>query len=692
MKNYILSLLLMISFTQNNYSQENQKVLDTITIKGQKKTFTTKNGNLKVDISNSIYRTISNPIDLLAKLPNIQISPDKETVTVIGKGIPILYLDNQKISSNDLNSLSVEDIKSIEIIKNPSSKYEAEGRVVIQITKKNNKKEGFKAVISENSSCQKYFNNYFGINSSVKKNKFEYKVNLNYNQITVWESNSNDFSIPSNSILSNYLAKAITKRPQFIYGCGLFYKISEDDYCSANLSQRIQKDIFDITTDTYNQQQNTINFIKTLNSNIETRKLTNSFINYNHKIKSIEGFLFTGFQYSNFRQKIESVIFNDYNENGFECSQKRNQQIGISVFSARSDFEKEFRNKIKLESGILYLQANSNTNFLIENQITSSYTQYNYKEKNIACYSQLSGNIKKVTISFGLRAENTIVKGKYTSENDSLVDKNYINLFPKTSIEIPIDSSKTITFNYAKSISRPNYSTTSQVSAYINPYFVWSNNINLDPSITDEVSINYEYKDKSIRLSYNKISHPVYNSTTYNETQNLLMFQTANFNQERGFNLEFTIPFKYKFWNTTNTISGIINKIENQQSIINQTKPYLYWYSNHTFKLPKEIEMSLTGWGITHRSEGVFERNALFTIDYAISKTFFKTFFCTISYNNIFRSIKYKENFTINRVSANGIYYTDTNLVSFSVKYTIGKIKNSEYKEKNIDENSNRIR
>jgi len=79
-------------------------------------------------------------------------------------------------------------------------------------------------------------------------------------------------------------------------------------------------------------------------------------------------------------------------------------------------------------------------------------------------------------------------------------------------------------------------------------------------------------------------------------------------------------------------------------------------------------------------------------MDFAVSKKLFKNLDCTISYNDIFRQIKYREYFTINGVSAKGIYYTDANLVSFSLKYTFGKIKNSEYKEKTVDENSGRIR
>lgn len=692
MQKIIIGIAILI--TQLLFSQEKTENLEEVKIKKEAKTFINKNGNIKLDVANSIFKSVSNTIDLLAKLPKIQVSLDKETISIIGKGSPLLYIDNQKVTINDLNSLSVDDIKTIEIINNPSSKYEANGRVVILITRKISKKECFKVEVSENASFQKRFNNYFGINSIIKKRKLEFKFNFNYNQIKVWERNGNDFSIPKYDIVSNYLVTAITKRPQFIFGTGVFYKINEDDYFSMNVSKRSQNDNFDIITDTYNQQQSNVNYINTLNSNNENRNFTNGFLNYNHKIKSIDGQLFTGFQYSNFNLQIASKILNNYNNTNFDLSQNRNQKIKIDVVSGRVDFEKKFRNKMKFELGTLSLQANSTTDFAVEtinpNKLTS--TNYNYKETNIAGYSNLSGTFNKVNYSFGLRVENTIAKGKNASDNNFLIDKKYTNLFPKGSVEIPIDSTNTITFDYAKSIARPNFSTTSQLSTYINPYFVWNNNINLNPTITDEVALTYQIKDKSVKLSYYKISNPVYYATSYDEVQNLLTFQTANFQKESGFNLDFTFPLKYKFWSSTNTINGIINTIEDKQSVVNESKPYLYYYSNHIFKLPKEIDLSLTGWGFTQRNEGIFQRNALFTMDLALSKTFFKSLNCTLSFNDIFRQLKFYENFTINNVTAKGVYFTDAHLISFAVKYTFGKIKNEAFKEKIIDENAGRIK
>lgn len=699
MKNTLIVLLSGVAFT-SGFSQNEIKndtipaQLEEIAVKGTGKAVVAKNGNIKLDISNTFFKTISNPLDLLSKLPKIQISPDKESITVVGKGAPLLYIDNQKVEMNELNSLAVEDIKSVEILNNPSSKYEANGRAVILITRKLGKKEGFKAVVTENASFKKYFNNYFGTNFSIKKNKLEIRSNFNYNQLVIWESNGNDFSIPSEAVVSNYLVKAVTKRPQFVYGSSVFYKINADDYLSFNFSGRSQKDGFDIITDTYNKEQNTENTIETTNVNDENRDFYSAFANYNHVIKSMDALVFTGFQYSNFHQSMAGLIYNNYNDTDFELTQKRDQEFTISVFSGRADFEKTFKNEMKLELGALYLQAGSDTGFSAKNFNPESKmdSEYHHLERNNAAYSQLSGTINKWHYTAGLRIENTFVKGKFKLENGLPVNKNYTDIFPKFEVEMPIDSTKSVSFRYAKSISRPNFSATSQATAYINPYFAFANNINLDPTITDEIAVNFQRNEMSVSISYSKKKDPVYYGSTYDSSQHLLTLKPINFEKESGFNLEFTIPFSYRFWTTTNVFSAILNKIEDNAAVMKESKPYGYWYSNNTFKLPKEITFTITGWGLTKQKEGIFETKGLFTVDTAVSKTLLKHFDCTLSYTDIFRKQNTYIDNTINSVIAKGRYFSDTHMLSLSVKYSFGKLKNSEFKEKDIDENASRIR
>lgn len=684
-KNQILKIeLIKINFTE----------LNGIVVEGNKKTFTNSNGNIKVDIANSIFKAIPNPIDLLSQLPSIQISGDKESISIVGRGNPLIYIDNQRVGINDLNTLSVEDIKTIEIIKNPSSKYEAEGRAVILITRKFSKKDRFETTISEVASFKKKFNNYLGMNSSFKKNKTEVKANFNYNQLNPWEGAANTLEIENDNIASNFIAESYSKRRQFILGSGLYHQINENDYFSFNLSGRIQKDNDKNTTTTFHNQNNIQNEIETVNNNDEKRNFLNSFVNYNKKIKCLDIDLFTGIQFSNFNQNSNSIIQNNYNNTQFDITQNRNQKFNVNVYSGRTDLEKSFKNEMKWEIGALYLSAEASTNFELLDFISNNNenSNYNFKEKNIAGYTQFSGKIKKISYSIGLRAENTNIEGKYRNNRSFLIDKNYINFFPKIQFDIPVDSTKTISFNYAKSILRPNYSSTSQISIYTNPYLVYSRNINLNPTITDEISGTFQYKNKSLKLIFYQSKDPVNFSFSYDSSVNLITFNSINYAKESGLNLEFMLPFKKRSWSSENSFNLIYNKIEDKSAVFNESKPYLYYYSNHIFELPKEFHFSITGWGFTERKEGVFKRNSLFIMNFALSKTLLKNFDCTFSFNDIFRNMNFNEDFTINDITSKGIYNTDTREISFSIRYKFGKIKDSNYQERDIDENSNRIR
>ena len=115
-------------------------------------------------------------------------------------------------------------------------------------------------------------------------------------------------------------------------------------------------------------------------------------------------------------------------------------------------------------------------------------------------------------------------------------------------------------------------------------------------------------------------------------------------------------------------------------------------FANFT-KSPLKNTVSTTVWGITTQYEGVYERRQPeFIMDLAISKTFFKKWDCTFGFNDVFKSFVYKEKFTINNISSKSNYLSDTHEISFGIRYSFGKIKKSEFNEKNINEDENRIR
>ncbi|WP_025665976.1 outer membrane beta-barrel family protein [Aquimarina megaterium] len=673
--------------------KENTVILDEVTVKAIKNNITMANGNLKIRIENSVLESLPSTVDILSKLPGIQISPNQESISVVGKGTPLIYMDNQKIDIDQLKSLSVENIKDIELIDNPSAKYEAEGRNLILITRKQNSLDGYNIKLSEIISFKRRFNNYLGVHSNYKNNALELRGNFNYNQLGPWEGADSMLNVLDQDIKSQYQVRATGPRPQFITGGGFFYQLNKNDYISGQVNLRAQTDKFPIKTNTLLQDQSIEDHIITEGQNDEKRNFLSSNINFNKKITHTSN-LFFGLQYSNYVRHLKSHIFNNINEAGFELSQNRNQRYEIGVFASKIDIDKNFGEHTKLEIGGSLSNANALalSSFEFINPIDKKISKYDYRESIYASYIQLSGNLNKIEYSTGVRSETNIVKGGFRNANELLVNRKQTRLFPKIRINIPIDSTKSITLNYGTVINRPNYLNASSISTFINPFVEFSRNVNLKSTTIEEISTTLQYKKYTCNISYYTENNPVFYNVAYNNTENRVISSPQNFEKESGYQIRFANTATYRFWNTTNSLTLVHNSIKNPTAVTKQSKPYLYYYSNNEFKLAAKTTLGLNFWGFTRRNQGVFERNALFIMNASVSKTYFENLQIAVNFNDIFRNMTYKDKYTSNNIAVQDTFYVDGNEISFSIKYSFGKIKKLSFKNKDVDDNLNRIR
>src|SRR5690606_1066884 len=132
------------------------------------------------------------------------------------------------------------------IVKNPSAKYEADGRVVVLVTLIKKNIEGYTISLSETLDFRRKFSNYFGISLNAKSKKFEIKANFDYNQLQPWDSNGFDYNLNDIGLESGYRVIVETKRPELKGGLGLHYQINDGDYISysSNVRSRNDKDSF----------------------------------------------------------------------------------------------------------------------------------------------------------------------------------------------------------------------------------------------------------------------------------------------------------------------------------------------------------------------------------------------------------------------------------------------------------------
>jgi hypothetical protein len=672
----------------------NEKVsnIEEVKISGKRKTFQIQNGNINIDIANSSLNKVATSTDLLAKLPFITIDSNGEGLSMVGKGIPLLYIDNQKVDFTTLSALSVDDIKSVEIIRNPSAKYEAEGKAVIKVILKNSKKEGYKITLNETATFNKRFSNNFSANYQQKKNKTEWKLNAAYNQIQHWESNGFEYSVPSKNSTSDYIIKSITNRPQVILGANLYQDLNDGDYLTFAINANLRPDKGDNNTTTNYEKNGVKSQILTLNHQDRQRATINSIFNYNKQLKSIDANIFAGLQYTRESNNVDHDFFNNIDNAGYIFSQYREQRYSVNAFSGRIDIEKKIKENYQWGIGASFTKADAITNNFTDyrNLNPAEYFKYFLNEENWASYAEFSGVKNKVTFKGGLRMEATSANGFNQILNETNIQRNDVDWFPRTEISFKQNKDYEYTLNFNRSISRPGYGDLASGGLYSSPYVEYEGNPNLLPTYTNTISASANLKKWALNASVYQSKNPIGFGLFYDENTNISKFTTQNFEKESGASLGLDVPFEYKFLSSQNSLSLNYSKTEDSLAIVNKSTPYLYLYTNNTIKLGKGFNFLLDGSWITKRTQGLYEYNEMLIVNLGLTKSV-SNFDFTMRYNDIFKQNIFIQQFSYDKIITKGSFYGNTPVFSVGIKYNFGKVSNSEYKEKQINETMDRI-
>ena len=672
----------------------NEKVsnIEEIQISRSRNPFKVQNGNITIDIANSSLGKVVTSTDLLAKLPFIYVDANGEGLSMVGKGIPLLYIDNQKVDFNVLSALSVDEIKSVEIIRNPSAKYEAEGKAVIKIMLKNSKKEGYKLTLNETAVFNKRFANNFSANFQQKKNKTEWKLNASYNQIQHWESNGFEYSVPNKNIKSDYIITSITNRPQVILGASLYQELNDGDHLTFTVNGNLRPDKGDNNTVTNYEVNGLKSQILTLNPQDRKRATINSIFNFNKQLKSINATIFTGLQYTRESNNVDLDFYNNIDNVGYAFSQFREQRYSVNAFSGRVDIEKKIKENYQLGIGGSFTKADAITDNFTDyrNVYPSEYFKYFLNEENWASYAEFSGEKEKISFKGGIRLETTSANGFNEILNETNIDRQYLDWFPSVELSFKQNENYIYTVNFKRSISRPSYSDLASGGLYSSPYVEYKGNPNLLPSYTSEVSASVNVKKWALNASVYQVKNPIGFGLFYDENENISQFTTKNFDKESGASLGLDVTFEYKIITSQNSLSLNYSKTEDSLAVVNPSTPYLYLYTNNTIKLGKGFNFLLDGTWITKRTQGIYEYNEMVLINLGLTKSV-SNFDFTLRYNDVFNQNTYIQKLSYDKIITKGSFYGNTPTFSVGIKYNFGKISNSEYREKQINQTVDRI-
>jgi len=339
-----------------------------------------------------------------------------------------------------------------------------------------------------------------------------------------------------------------------------------------------------------------------------------------------------------------------------------------------------------------FTKADATTNNVIDYRNTKplEYFKYFFNEENFASYAEFSGEKEKLSFKGGIRLETTSANGFYQILKEKNISRHYVDWFPSAELSFKQNENYIYTLNFKRSINRPGYSDLASGGLYSSPYVEYQGNPDLLPSYTNELSASINLKKWAINASVYESKNPIGFGLFYNEDENISKFTTKNFDKESGASLGLDVPFEYKILTSQNSLSINYSKTEDHLAVIKQSTPYLYLYTNNTIKLGKGFNFLLDGTWITKRMQGIYEYNEMVLLNLGLTKSI-SNFDFTLRYNDVFNQNTFVQKLSYDKIITKGSFYGNTPTLSVGIKYNFGKVSNSEYKEKQINETVDRI-
>lgn len=583
-----------------------------------------------VNVEASPTNTGLSALEVLEKSPGITVNNDgvislkgKQGVRIFIDGKPA-YLSGQDLT-NYLKNLSSNQLDQIEIMTQPSAKYDAAGNTgIINIKTKKNVNNGFNGNFSTSAIIAKYFKNTNNLN-----------FNLRQGKTNIYGSYGNSYWLGFNDIYINRSLREDRETPfsryseQHTYGKykGLphNFKLGADYFASKNTTLGVAvTGYFDNDRFTSTGRANIFDslhqFVQYNDASSETHDpWTNLGFNFNMQTKldttgkelsfDADYILYRtkGKQYSNnYLYEPNGTLSEDpFLLNGY-------LPANIDIYTFKSDYKQPLKKNATLEAGIKfsYVKTDNDAQYTTYDEGTGKWVNdvtrsnhFIYKENINAGYINLQKQIKKFGIQLGVRAEQTIAEGNQVSKSISF-KKNYTKLFPTAYFSYNLNDNNTVSLSYGRRIERPSYQDLNPFQYQLDRYTYRQGNPDLQPQFSHNIELSYNFKGAlNISANYTTVSDIINdvlitkrepgdsNYTTYQTKQNIA--------SNKNIGLSVSYNTKLAKWWSINVFANVFNNhykgvIDNEQIDLGLTSFTANMSNQFTFNKGWSAEIS--GW------------------------------------------------------------------------------------------------
>ncbi|MEP7237598.1 MAG: TonB-dependent receptor [Ferruginibacter sp.] len=548
-------------------------------------------------------------LEVLEKSPGVTVDNDgnislkgKQGVIIMMDGKPT-YLSAADLA-NVLRNLPASALDQIEIMTNPSAKYDAAGNSgVINIKTKKSKTKGSNGSISIGNTTSLFnkdgkeefvWKPTFSVNYNYKKNKVNFFGNFVYN----YREGRGMLDIVSRYYENGKQIDSINRvntsfrfrNNNYTLKLGLDYTPNKKNTFGIVLNGFL---FAGRPTPTTNTTFSTLDgdVFSRLNSKTANKLSWQNFstnLNYKHTFDSAGTELTLDLDYSHYKNVSDMLLSTgffdgNYNQTADSMFLKGHLPAGINIYSLKSDFSHALKNGIKLEAGIKSSYVKSDNLVDYVRKMGSNWApdarnnHFIYTENINAAYLNASKQFKKWSAQTGLRMENTNTKGVQAIDN-STVKRSYISLFPSAFVSYELNKKNNLTVSASRRLQRPNYQD-------LNPFTFFLDSLSYrqgNPYLTPQFSYNYELK----HTYNNKLSTTLNYTTTTDVISQIIKRKKGTNNELIGFltvdniarltnmGIAVNAPVKFaKWWNSNlfvnvyrNHYQGTYISTENSQS------------------------------------------------------------------------------------------------------------------------------
>jgi outer membrane receptor protein involved in Fe transport len=675
--------------------------LGEIIVVGERKTVDSKIDRKVINVSRDINSTGGTAIDLLRNVPSLTVNTDG-SVSLRGSSDVSILIDDRptSIDATKLDQISSSEIESIEILTNPTAKYNPEGKSgIINLKLKQKKAAGFNGNAMITAGTGDKYNaglslnyNFGNVNLSASYNGIfrkteseRYLLRESYisdsahfvqqNSATTLDSRSNKFTLGSNINLNSKNSLTLS------YSYNPSVRIDNDSTLSQyfdktmNLTESILTDNSENINGTSHDY--VLSYRKTFNKKGE--ELT---LDYNYAITSEKMDQLQIFHFSDYSESAE--IFND------SKYRKSNLQLNcVLPVGKTSKLESGFQSIIR-RTGIDYFQNNLVGDIWIKDEENSNNFVYN--EQIHSVYSTFSGKTKELSYIAGIRLEQTFIDGEQTV-NSEIINQDYFNFYPSLNFKYTLDENNGIQLSYSRRINRPS-------ARQINPFIdksslevYRSGNPNLIPEYANSIEAGYNGKWKKsntgFSLFYNIIANPINMIAVLDSAGISHMYpENVSSGTNYGFDLTYEQPFT-KWWKLSSNGSFYRNTIKSDDAGLSNSNFSYNARLNNLFtvdmKTSAQLVIMYTGpiIAITSKMEPQF------SVDLALKRDILNSkLSLTARATDIFNTLK-------NSYTAWGANYTadnwrkpETRVFYLSIIYNFGKNGSSKNGKSNVNNES----